>query len=60
MYPVFSQATLLPHPLGVDIHAFNQGGVRSVELLLTKAEDHLKPHTSPELGTGFEDAGIRS
>jgi len=59
MYPVFSQATLLPHPLGVDIDACIKGGVRSVELWLTKAEDHLKRHTAAELGKVFADAGIR-
>ena len=59
MYPVFSQATLLPHPLGVDIDACIKGGVKAVELWLTKAEDHLKSHTAAELAKVFSDAGIR-
>lgn len=59
MIPVFSQATLLPHPLGVDLDACIKGGVRAVELWLTKAEEHLKQHKATDLAKLFSDAGIR-
>lgn len=58
MIPVFSQATLLPHPLGVDLDACIKGGVRAVELWLTKAEEHLKQHKPSDLVKRFSDAGI--
>ena len=58
MFPVFSQATLLPHPLGVDFDSCLKGGVRAVELWLTKVEEHLKSHSAGELAKQYADAGI--
>lgn len=59
MIPVLSQATLLPHSLATDLDACIKGGIRSVEIWLTKAEDHLKYHPLECLAKMFGDAGIR-
>lgn len=59
MIPVLSQATLLPHPLATDLDACIKGGVRALELWLTKVEDHLKRHPISTLAKMFGDAGIR-
>ncbi len=58
MLPVLSQATILPHPLAVDLDACVKGGVRAVELWLTKVEEHLKLHSPEIISKMYRDSGI--